>query len=50
MRVIAMTPEQINQLPSAERSRIIQLVRIFYFHAREYRFADVRESESDSWS
>ena len=45
MRVIAMTPEQINMLPPPERAGIIQLVsscsrsfqipysvRLFYFH------------------
>lgn len=29
MRVIAMTPDQINMLPPTERASIIQLVKIF---------------------
>jgi hypothetical protein len=28
MRVISMTPEEINQLPPGERTGIVQLVRI----------------------
>ena len=40
MRVLAMTPEQINSLPPTERSTYIQIVSSYYKHYPFHVFND----------
>lgn len=49
MRVIAMTPDQINMLPPTERASIIQLVKKYFFNLLGSYRADLNRTRPSTF-